>query len=515
LKVSNTTGCLDSTTAPVKVYPGFTPAFSVSGSCYASPFQFTDKTVSKYGTVNSWSWSFGEAASASNTSTDQNPGHQYASPNTYTVLLSVGNSKGCADTVSKAVVANDKPVLNLPFKDTLICSIDSLPLIAQGSATAYSWSPNYNIINPNTSNPIVYPKDTTVYTVTATDKGCTAIDSITVNVLDFITVQITPDTTICRTDSIRLNPVSYALAYLWSPATGLSNTATKNPMAAPLSDMTYLVVANLGKCQDKASIHVKVVAYPQADAGADTSICFGGSAQLNGTIVGSSFAWTPLITLTNASTLQPVAKPLQTVYYVLTVHDTLGCPKPVSDTVLVDVTPAIIVFAGNDTSIVVGQPLQLNATSSNDSVSYAWSPSSWLSSTTINNPVVNVYSTTVDSVTYLLTVTTAHGCTGSDNIKVVVYKTKPDIFMPNAFTPNADGKNDVFKPILVGIAKLDFFKVFNRWGQLVYATSQSGQGWDGTLAGYPQNTGTFVYTVQGKDYLGNTIAKKGTFILVR
>jgi gliding motility-associated-like protein len=305
------------------------------------------------------------------------------------------------------------------------------------------------------------------------------------------------------------------LAYLWSPATGLNNTNTKNPMAAPLSDITYLVVANLGKCQDKASIHVKVVAYPQADAGADTSICFGGSAQLNGTIVGSSFAWTPLITLTNATTLQPVAKPLQTLYYVLTVNDTLGCPKPVSDTVLVDVTPAIVVFAGNDTSIVVGQPLQLNASSSNDSVSYAWSPADWLSNTTISNPVVNIYSTTVDSVTYLLTVTTAQGCTGSDNIKVVVYKTKPDIFMPNAFTPNADGKNDVFKPILVGIAKLDFFKVFNRWGQLVYATSQSGQGWDGTLAGSPQNTGTFVYIVQGKDYLGHTIAKKGTFILVR
>lgn len=515
LKVSNTSGCLDSTTAPVKVYPGFTPDFSVSGSCYQSPFTFTDLTVAKYGYVSSWSWNFGEAAAAANTSTDQNPVHQYASPAVYTVVLDVASSKGCSSTVSKTVTANDKPTLYLPFKDTLICSIDSLPLIAQGSATAYSWSPNYNIINANTANPIVFPKDTTVYTVTATDKGCTAVDSITVNVLDYITVSLIADTTICRTDSIRLNPVSYALRYQWSPATGLSDATAKNPLAAPLSDITYQVLANLGKCQDKASIHINVVPYPQADAGADTTICYGGSAQLNGAIVASSFAWTPIGTLANTKTLYPIASPLQNTYYVLAVADTLGCPKIVRDTVDVSVIPKIIVFAGNDTAVVVGQPLQLSATSSDTTVTWSWSPLTWLGNATISNPVVTIYSTSVDSITYLLKATTPLGCYGTDDIKITVYKTKPDIFMPGAFTPNGDGRNDVFKPILVGITKLDFFKVFNRWGQLVYATAQNGSGWDGTLGGKQEGTGTFVYIVQGRDYLGNTITKKGTFILVR
>jgi gliding motility-associated-like protein len=354
-----------------------------------------------------------------------------------------------------------------------------------------------------------------VYTVTATDKGCVAIGSITVNVLDFITVTLTPDTTICKTDSIRLNPVSYALKYQWSPATGLSDSTAKYPMAAPLSDITYHVVANLGKCQDKTAINVKVVPYPQAWAGTDTTICYGGSAQLNGSIVASSFAWTPASLLSYASTLQPVTHPLQTTFYVLTVGDTLGCPKPVRDTVVVYVTPKIIVFAGNDTSIVIGEPLQLDASSSNNSVVYSWSPAYYMNNAQISNPVITVNSTLVDSITYLLTVTTAAGCTGSDDIKVIVYKTKPDIFMPNAFTPNSDGKNDVFKPVLAGITKLDFFRVFNRWGQLVYATNQNGRGWDGTLSGTKQDAGTFVYIVQGRDYLGNTITKKGTFVLVR
>jgi gliding motility-associated-like protein len=515
LKVSNTSGCIDSTTAPVKVYPGFTPSFTVSGSCYQSPFTFTDATIAAYGTVNSWSWSFGETSASDNTSTVQNPTHQYASPATYTVVLDVASSKGCTSTVSKSVIANDKPTLILPFRDTLICSIDSHPLIAQGSATAYSWSPNYNIIHPNTANPIVFPKDTTVYTVTATDKGCVSTDSITVNVLDFITVSIIPDTTICASDSIRLSPVSYALGYQWSPATGLSSATVKNPLAAPASDITYQVLANLGKCQDKASIHIKVVPYPQAYAGADTSICYGGSAQLNGAIVASSFAWTPLTALAGSHTLYPVASPLQTTFYVLTVADTLGCPKLVRDTVVVNVTPKIIVFAGNDTSVVVGQPLQLNATSSDTTVTYSWSPLTYLSNAVISNPVITIYSTSVDSITYLLTATTPQGCYGTDDIKITVYKTKPDIFMPGAFTPNGDGRNDVFKPILVGITKLDFFKVFNRWGQLVYATTQNGSGWNGTLGGKQESTATFVYIVQGRDYLGNTITKKGTFILVR
>jgi len=180
LKVSNTTGCTDSTTAPVKVYPGFTPDFSFTGSCYQSIFQFTDATYAKYGSVNSWSWNFGETSSATNTAALQNPTHLYASPATYTVLLNAGTSKGCSGSVSKAVTANDKPLITLPFSDTLICSIDSLPLLASadGSGVSYSWTPAYNIINPGTANPVVYPKDTTVYTVTVTQNGCVGQDSI-------------------------------------------------------------------------------------------------------------------------------------------------------------------------------------------------------------------------------------------------------------------------------------------------------------------------------------------------
>jgi gliding motility-associated-like protein len=87
--------------------------------------------------------------------------------------------------------------------------------------------------------------------------------------------------------------------------------------------------------------------------------------------------------------------------------------------------------------------------------------------------------------------------------------------MPNAFSPNGDGKNDMIRPILVGISRLDYFRIFDRWGQEVFATTQSGQGWDGTVGGHKAGSGAFVYAVQGVDYTGKVHSKKGTFILVR
>ncbi|OQP59641.1 hypothetical protein A3860_36805 [Niastella vici] len=513
LKVSNAGGCIDSATSTVKVYPGFTPAFNFSGSCYQSPFQFTDATSASYGSVNSWSWSFGDNSTAAT----QNPSYTYSSPGTYTVSLTVSSSVGCSGSISKPVTANDKPNLVLPFTDTLICTIDTLPLIANvtGSGITYSWSPNYNILYDKTANPLVWPKDTTVYTVTVTQNACVTSRSITVNTLDFITVSLPADTTVCKTDSFTLNPVSYALQYVWSPATGLSSTTVKNPNAYADNDITYHVTANLGKCQDQASMKVKVVPYPQVYAGSDTTICYGSQASLNATMVAAYFTWSPVSTLTGSNTLTPVAHPTTSTSYTITVTDTLGCPKPVTDTVVVFVTPKIVVYAGNDTAVVVGQPLQINATA-NDSITftYNWSPTNWLSDPTINNPVAT-FPSSVDSITYTLTATTAAGCYGTDAFTVKVYKTNADIFMPNAFSPNGDGKNDVFKPVLVGISKLSIFSIYNRWGQLVYTTSQNNKGWDGTIHGTRQDTGTYVYMVSGIDYQGKVITKKGAFTLVR
>ena len=511
LTVTGSAGCIDKDSTLLGVYPGFTPDFSYVGSCYQSPFQFTDKTVVKYGTANTWNWNFGNASTLADTSNQQNPFYLYPSGGTRDVKLTVTSTLGCIDNIVKPVVVRSAPLLTLPFRDTLICSIDTLPLIAQGMGI-FSWEPNYNIINPNTSNPLVYPKDTTFYIVTLNENGCISKDSIKVNVLDVINIYAGNDTTICKTDDITLSPVSYALQYFWTPISKIiSGANTKYPLVSPDTTTTYYVTANLGKCQDKDTVVVFVVPYPIAIAGPPVDICFPGKTQLNGIIKGAFFNWSPTIWLENSNSLQPISTPYRSIEYVLTVTDTLGCPKPVSDTVRINVVPKVFAFAGNDTMIVANQPLQLNATGGTN---YVWTPTFGMNNANIPNPII-VVGANFDSIRYFVTVSSPEGCSATDDIKVIIFKTAPDLFIPSAFTPNSDGKNDILKPIAAGIKELSYFRIFNRWGQLVFSTSRLGDGWDGKIVGKEQGTGTFVYMAQAIDYLNRIIVKKGTVVLIR
>jgi gliding motility-associated-like protein len=509
LSVTSVAGCEDSTKASVLVYPGFESHFKLTGSCYQSPFLFNDSSYAKYGTVNSWLWDFGDSYAASNSSSLSNPSHLYGTTGSYTVSLIAGSTKGCVDTTSAIALVSDKPFLSLPFKDTLICSIDTLALHAVGNGI-FSWAPAGSIANSNTASPFVYPKTFTKYIVTLDEKGCIAKDTVTVNVLDSITVSLPADATICKGDSLQLSGVSEGLQYRWSPGAGLSNSIIKNPKAAPQTDTKYQVVANVGKCQATASINVKVVPYPQVVVSNDTTICYGTIARLNASIKGSSFNWSPAAGLQNINTLSPVAHPLQATSYVLTVFDTIGCPKPSKDTVRVSVLPRINAFAGNDTLVVAGQPLQLHATGG---TAYLWSPGTFLNNLFIADPLSSP-NASIDSITYTVRVSN-EACFSNDSVKVKIFKTPADIFVPSAFTPNGDGNNDLLKPIPVGIKYLETFKVYNRWGQLVYSTNQAGKGWDGRINGIPQQSGAFVYVAIGTSYLNKKIMRKGTALLVR
>jgi gliding motility-associated-like protein len=209
--------------------------------------------------------------------------------------------------------------------------------------------------------------------------------------------------------------------------------------------------------------------------------------------------------------LNPTSRPPGSISYVLRVTDTLGCPKPSFDTVLVTILPKVQAFAGNDTTVVIGQPLLFNATGGDD---YTWSPPSFLSNAFINNPI-GVYNSSIDSIRYKVLVKNILGCSDSDYVKVTVFKTSPDIFVPTAFSPNGDGRNDLFRPIPVGIKRLDFFRVFNRWGQLVFASDSPFKGWDGSFGGRPQGNDTFIWVAQGTDFTGKVIYKKGSVTLTR
>lgn len=292
-------------------------------------------------------------------------------------------------------------------------------------------------------------------------------------------------------------------------------------------DIEYRVIVQSGVCPaDISSIaQVKLLNayFPVANiAPADTTICYGGSATLAASVsTGTSYQWTHISPLSGSAggaipyttyDISNTATPLDTSLYILTILNA-GCPNALVDTFVVNVYPRIIVNAGNDTAVVVGQPLQFNAKSNDPGDTFAWTPSYGLSATNIPNPI-GQYTGETTEVDYTVTATAANGCTGTDGIVVKIFRTPPDIFVPTGFTPGLNIDN-IFRPILVGISSLDFFRVYNRYGQLVYSTSSTEEGWDGTVNGKPQPTAAYVWMVQGRSYMGQTIFKKGTVVLMR
>ncbi|SEP00896.1 gliding motility-associated C-terminal domain-containing protein [Niastella yeongjuensis] len=166
-------------------------------------------------------------------------------------------------------------------------------------------------------------------------------------------------------------------------------------------------------------------------------------------------------------------------------------------------------YAGVDTSAPYNEPIELDA-HGEPGMQYTWSPLTGLNRDDVEKPIAILDH---DQVYKLYTVT-KEGCEKSTKVLVKRYA-GPELYVPTAFTPNKDGKNDLFKVIPTGLRTFGFLAVYNRWGQLVYRTTDYHQGWDGTYNGEKVDAGSFIYVVQAVDYLGRPIKRKGTFVLLR
>ena len=510
LVVNSGQACSDSTTSIAKVYPGFVPAFTSNGVCFTKPTLYTDATTSVYGAVNLWIWDFGESSISTDVSNIQNPVYTFPTMGRKYTQLVVANTVGCRDTLIDYVTIIDKPPLDLAFKDTLICKNDQVQLNA-GASGIFIWSPNLNMVNANTNTPTVSPIASTTYYVVMDDNGCINRDSVKVRVTDRVNLTLMNDTTICEGDTVRLHVVSDGFRYSWIPIAQVMNPGRPDPFVVTKLSTTYQITAQIGGCSTIGSIHVKTIPYPLANAGPDTIICDHSSAQLNAGITGNSFTWSPTASLNNSNLLNPIATPKISTTYNLIVYDNRGCPKPGIDQVSVTVLPPVKASAGGDTAVTIGQPLQLAAIGG---INYVWSPSTGLSNARIANPVASFIHST-DSIRYKVQVYNQAGCYDSAFVSVKIFKTLPSVFVPNAFTPDNDGRNDLLKPIAVGMKQIEYFHVYNRWGQLVFSTFANNQGWDGTIRGKVQSNGIYVWSVKAIDYTGKPVFQKGTAALIR
>jgi len=328
---------------------------------------------------------------------------------------------GCSSVDSVRVNVNPLPVTSA-YPDTTICAGESVTLTATGGI-GYVWSTT----PPQITNTItVTPADTTLYYVTVTDLGCSAVDSANVNVNPLPLADAGIDPTICFGDSVQLM-ASGGTIYLWSPPVGLSDVNVSNPFARPADTTTYTVTVTLNGCMSSDSVTVNVNPIPVADAGTDTSICFGDSVQLAAFgVPGYSYQWS-----TGAITQLITVAPADTTEYYLTVTDN-GCTDV--DTVRVNVNPRPVIFIGNDTTICENDTLILDPGSGYST--YLW-----------NNGSTNQQYRAYLADTYEVTVTNVYGCDDADTIVLSVNPTpvvtinpvNPFVCYGNSIPLTADG----------------------------------------------------------------------------
>jgi gliding motility-associated-like protein len=495
------TSCADTATTQVYVFPTFTGSIQAPDGCAGLPVQFTDSTTTTYGVINNWDWNF----AGQGTSNEQNPQFTFTDPGNYQVTLEVTNTLGCSDSVTTTVVVNPQPVA-FAAPDTLICYLDSVQLTGTG-AGSYQWAPDYALSNDTISNPWAGPDQTTQYILRVQNQwGCYDEDTIEISVFDSIEAIGTADTVICPGDQVQLN-VSGGSYFLWTPAAGLSDPYIGNPVASPVSSTLYTVITGAGSCTDTLEIYVGVKPFPLIAAGPDQQICIGDSVQIDAA-GGTWYHWSPEPSLTDPNIANPVAFPSSTTQYYLQSTDSNSCPVLIFDSLTVFVIVPEPLTITPDTLIYLGTSAQLYAYGA---AFYDWNPKETLSDSYVENPTATPLITTE----YLVDAVTEDGCKLTGSVTVTVEE-DPLVIFPNAFTPNGDGMNDEFYPLVFGLFETEVFSVFNRWGQLVYTTSDLQQGWDGQHGGKKSEVGTYVYYLRGNSATtGKEYFLKGNVVLLR
>jgi gliding motility-associated-like protein len=426
-----------------------------------------------------------------------------AGAGSYTVYVKDNNN--CIK--SQSVVVTEPQILTATAavtNSTCAGNDGTITVSSNGGAGNYQYSLNgttfqgSNVFHVGPGNYTIIIKDA---------NGCTTTRNASVGLVNNLVVTPVADTVTCEGVSVKLEPNTNATQFTWTPATGLSATNTAQPFATPSVTTQYIVTASLGICSANDSIVVNVLPAPVPDAGADGDICYGQSYQLQGS-GGVTYQWSPDTYLNTSFGSSPVVTPTQTIQYALSVTGANGCRSLQPDVVTINVTPPIVVQISRDTVVAYGDVFQLHASSV--ATDYLWSPGFGLDDVTKANPIVTV----TGDITYTVTATTSAGCIGDASVTLKVYK-GPEIYVPTAFTPNGDGKNDVFKPFPVGIKSYTYFRVYNRWGQLIFSTADFNRGWDGTIGGKQQPTGTYVWVVEGITKDDKIISKRGSVTLIR
>ncbi|TLV03677.1 T9SS type B sorting domain-containing protein [Dyadobacter luticola] len=310
------------------------------------------------------------------------------------------------------------------------------------------------------------------------------------------------DGTLTLTGSLGLPPYQYSLDSV--------NYQTNNVFKVPPA--TYRVfIKDENNCTIAKTVNVQFTSDIAVQTIPDTTICDAGAVQLLTTTNAQTFSWVPAAGLDNPTARDPVATPAVTTQYIVTAAKGF-CSQ--TDTVNVTVLPKVEVKVTPNAVVEYNLPFQL-AASSPQITNLSESLFSWLPPTGLNNPSsASPIAILQEDQTYNVLVTTEKGCTGTGFVSLTIKHTE-NITMPTAFTPNGDGQNETLLPIIRGIESIRFFKIFNRWGEVVFFTDQLNSGWNGQFKGGNAISGTYVWEIEGTSVKGQVIRRKGSVLLLK
>lgn len=405
---------------------------------------------------------------------------------TASYTVTVTNASGCTDDASISVNVTAQPTATVSASSTTtLCSGTSSTLTASGG-TIYSWFPSTGLNNNAISNPVANPTSTITYSVIVSNGGCSDTTSITLTVNPVPTASVTAGSaSICDGDSTLLSATGGS-TYVWNPGGQTTTSIYVSP--TPTGNYNYTVtVTDASGCTDDAVVSVAVVAPVSASVNGNTNICAGTSTVLTAQ-GGSIYSWSNGAT-TSAITVSPTV----TTTYSVIVSNGSCADSSASITVNVTASPSANATA-NPYTIIFGSQTTLSASGTG---TYNWSPSTGLSCAACPNPVANPTVTTTYTLTVIDSLTQ---CTAIDTVTVFVEMACDDIFVPNAFSPNNDSKNDyAVMHIPFPCLKLIDFSIYNRWGQKVFFTDDpmitvdKTKGWDGVYQGKDCDPAVFFY----------------------
>jgi len=499
-------GCIDS--FEYNLFIDYKPEadFTVENKCINVLVSFEDSSVVTADSIATYLWNFGHPSSgAANFSTFKNATHTYTSSGSYNVTLVITTHAGCKDTLSQTVTIFNQIFPNAG-PDVNICLNDSITITASGGSF-YSWSPDSNMVNGNTASPTVSPKVNATYIVEIMDSnGCTDFDTMEVNVLLPPVANASNDTTICFGDTINLNAFG-GVSYLWDANASLDNVNIRNPRVSPPVDTSYYVnIYNALGCFTRDTVRITIIQPTPNSAFGPDSICRRDSIMLTAR-GGDSYSWHPAAFVSDPNDSTPIVTPRVTTTFTVTINK--DCFTYTHDiTIFVYELP--YVFTNDDQTITAGEEVELLG---GGGETFSWLPNPTLSNTNIRTPIA----TPLDTTTYYFQVTGGGdhpSCTNIDSvtISVVYYK---EFLLPNAFSPNGDGLNDKLTLIHRGIKELNGYQIYNRWGQMVFSTTNLDEGWDGFYNGEKQSIGNYAYYASASTYTDEFLELQGSVILLR